>query len=83
MFLKKKNDPRGLSAPAAGLYTYQRPFLSNIFSEIAWPIKAKFHVEPPWEGGKKIYIDGPGHMTKMAIYGINLKKPSSPELEVL
>ena len=29
-------------------------------------------MEPPWEGGKKVYINGPGHMTKMAatpIYG--------------
>ena len=56
---------------------------SNIFSsETAWPIKAKFYVEPPWEGGTKVYIDGPGHMTKMAampIYGKNLKKSSSPE----
>ena len=50
--------------------------ISNIFSsETAWPIKAKFHVEPPWEGRTKVYINGPGHMTKMAampIYG-NLK----------
>ena len=50
---------------------------SNIFScETARPIKAKFYVEPPWEGGTKIYINGPGHMTKMAampIYGKNLK----------
>ena len=48
----------------------------NIFSsEIALPIKAKFYVEPPWEGGTKVYINGPGHMTKMAampIYGKNL-----------
>ena len=47
--------------------------ISNIFSpETAWPIKAKFYVEPPWEGGRKVYINGPGHMTKMAatpIYG--------------
>ena len=50
---------------------------SNIFSETAWPIKAKFYVEPPWEGGTKVCINGPGHMTKMAampIYGKNLKK---------
>ena len=43
-------------------------------------------VEPPWEGGTKVYIDGPGHMTKVAampIYGKNLKKSSSPEPEVL
>ena len=50
---------------------------SNVFySETAWPIKAKFYVEPPWEGGTKVYINGTGHMTKMAatpIYGKNLK----------
>ena len=40
---------------------------SNIFfSKTALPIKAKFYVEPPWEGGKKVYINGPGHITKMA-----------------
>ena len=45
----------------------------NIFSsETALPNKAKFYVEPPLEGGTKVYINGPGHMTKMAamsIYG--------------
>ena len=61
-----------------------RPFtFSNVFSsETSWPFKAKFYVEPPWEGGTKVYINGPGHMTKMAtmpIYGKNLKKSSSPE----
>ena len=33
-------------------------------------------MEPPWEGGTKVYINGPGHMTKMAampISGKNLK----------
>ena len=63
------------------------PPFSNVFSSITtWPIKAKFYVEPPWEGGTKVYINGPGHMTKMAampIYGKNLKKSSSPEPEVL
>ena len=41
-------------------------------SETAGPIKAKLHVEHPYEGGTKVYINGPGHMTKMAampIYG--------------
>ena len=31
---------------------------------------------PPWEGGKKFYINGSGHMTKMIampIYGKNFK----------
>ena len=65
-----------------------RPFTFSIIfsSETAWPIKAKFYVEPPWEGGTKVYINGPGHMTKMAampIYGKNFKKSSSPEPEVL
>ena len=55
-----------------------RPFIfSNVFSsETAWPIKAKFYVEPSWEGRTKVYINGPGHMTKMAampIYGKTLK----------
>ena len=71
--------------PSVGV---RRPFtFSNIFSaETAWPIKAKFYVEPPWEGATKVCINGPGHMTKMAampIYGKNLKKSSSPEPEVL
>ena len=64
-----------------------RPPFSNVFSsETAKPIKAKCYVEPPWEGGTKVYINGPGHMTKMAampIYVKNLKKSSSPEPEVL
>ena len=43
----------------------RQPF-SNIFSsETAWPIKAKFHVESPVDGGTKVCIDGSGHMTKM------------------
>ena len=63
----------------------RRPSTISISSETAWPIKAKFYVEPPWEGGNKVYLNGPGHMTKMAtmpIYGKNLKKSSSPEPEV-
>ena len=55
-----------------------RPFtFSNVFSsETAWPIKAKFYVEPPWEGGTKVYLNGPGHMTKMAATPIYGKNPS-------
>ena len=66
------------------MYMYM-PIFSNI-SETAWPFKAKSHVEPPWEGGKKVYINGPGHMYKMAampIYGKNLQKSSPTELIVL
>ena len=59
---------------------------SVIFSETAWPIKAKFRVRPPWGVGKKVYINGTGHMTKMAamlIYGKNLQKSSPTELIAL
>ena len=43
------------------------PPFSNVFSsETAWPIDVKFYVEPPWEGGTKVCVNGPGHMTKMA-----------------
>ena len=58
------------------------PFLNVFSSETAWPIKVKFYVEPPWEGGTKVCINGRGHMTKMAampIYGKNLKNSSSQE----
>ena len=79
------------------LYEYQRSRLfidlgprslkfttfSSFFSlEPAWPIEAKFHVEPPLDGGMKVCSNGPGHMTSMAampIYGKNLKKSSSLE----
>ena len=49
--------------------------LNILSSETALPIKAKFYVEPPWEGGTKVCINGPGHMTKMAampLYGKNI-----------
>ena len=62
---------------------HRRPFtFSNVFSsETAWPIKAKFYVEPPWEGGTKVYINGLGHMTKMTPrpYMETLQKSSSLE----
>ena len=50
--------------------------ISNIFfSETTWPIEAKFYVQPSWQGGNKVYINGPGHMTKMAampVYSKNI-----------
>ena len=35
------------------------------FSETAGLVKAKLHVELPWEWGMKVCINGQGHMTKM------------------
>ena len=74
--------------PCSGVHRRcRRPQFSKIFSsETALPIKVKFYVEPPWEGGTKVYINRPGHMIKMAalpIYGKNLKKSFSPEPEVI
>ena len=55
----------------------RRPQYSNIFfSETAWPIKAKFYVEPPWVGGTKFCSQHMGHMTKMAATPIYGKNPS-------
>ena len=81
-------DPASVRPSVVRPSSSVRPFtFSNIFfSETAWPIKAKFYVKLPWEGGTKVCINGQGHMTKMAampIYGKNLKKSSSPEPEVL
>ena len=42
-------------------------------------------MEPPWEVGKKVYINGTGHMTKMAvmlIYGKNLQNSNRPRYQV-
>ena len=55
----------------------RRPQCSNIFfSQTAWPIKAKFYVEPPWVGGTKFCSRHLGHMTKMASTPIYGKNPS-------
>ena len=46
------------------------------------PLKAKFHVEPPWDGGINVCSNGPDHMTKMAallLYGKNFKTSASSE----
>ena len=65
----------GVRCRGRGRCRCRRQQCLNIFSsETAWPIKAKLYVEPPWEGGTKFCINGPGHITKMAakpIYGKN------------
>ena len=50
---------------------------SNVFSSgTTGPIEVKFHVEPPWDGGMKVCICSPGHMTEMAAMPIYGKNPS-------
>ena len=69
-------DPRGLCAPTLGQYHYniQR-------SSLKLPIKAKFNMKHLLEGPTSVYINNPGHMTKMAaitIYGKKTLQISSP-----
>ena len=46
---------------------------SDIFSsETTEPIEAKFHVEPPWDGGTKVCSNGPGQITKMAVLTLKI-----------
>ena len=78
------------------LYAYQRSgsfndldpshsdsIFSNFISSITtMPIKAKFHVEPPWNRGTIIssnHLDPVTNLTAMSIYGQNLSKSSSQE----
>ena len=52
---------------------FKHIFLRN--KKADWRIEAKFHVEPPLDGGTKVCSNGPRHMTKMTampIYGKNL-----------
>ena len=39
-------------------------------------IRAKLHMGPLWDGGREVYLNGPGHMTKMAAMPIYSKNPS-------
>ena len=73
----KQFDFNELSTPAPGLYV-TRIYISTIFKDLfllnnlanqikyknEFLLKAKFYVEPPSEGGKKEYINGPSHKTK-------------------
>ena len=64
------------------MYVCMSTFSNIFFPETTGLIAAKFHMEPPWDGGTKVCSNSPGHMTKMAampIYGKSLKKSSSPE----
>ena len=54
------------------LFTFSKIFSS----ETAWPIKAKFYVEPPLVGEMNVCSRHLGHMTKMAATPIYGKNPS-------
>ena len=71
--LMENFSPWGVVCPCPGaIYMYISIIMKHLLPYTALPIKAKLYMEHPWEGGKKVYINGQGHMTKMAI---NRKKP--------
>ena len=41
-------------------------FSKDFCSETTGPISIKIHMQPAGKGGKKFYIFGPGHKTKMS-----------------
>ena len=64
--------------PSVRPSSVRRPFtmLKDLLLQTAWPIKAKFYVEPPWVGGTIFCSRHLGHMTKMAATPIYGKNPS-------
>ena len=59
-----------LRRPSSVVHTLQtssRPF--------SGPIKAKFHMEPQWDGGTKVCSGVLGHMTKMFTTPVYRKTP--------
>ena len=48
------------------------------YSEIAWLIKSKFHVKPPWDGGTKVWIAGPGHHESLDRWSWSYDDPECP-----
>ena len=56
-------------------------FLNLFSSKTAEPIETKFHVEPPWDGGLKVNINGLCHRTKMATMPIYVKNFKISSLE--
>ena len=64
--------------PCSGVLRRRPSVVHNVqtYSPPKPPIKAKFYMEPPWEGGTKVCINDPGHITKMAAMSIYGKTPS-------
>ena len=58
---------------AKGHWSVVSTFPEDFSSETTGPTSFKFHMQPPGKGGKKVYIFGPGYMTKMATIPINGK----------
>ena len=76
MILKRNGHRRSTSVPFPGATYMYITIILNIFSETAWPIKAKFYIKYLFEGRTNVYINNPGHMTKMAAMPICSKNSS-------
>ena len=71
-FMSTKDQGHSLTLVQISQILYFLNFFSSITTS---PIEAKFHVEPPLDGGTKACSNDPDHMTKMAaihIYGENI-----------
>ena len=73
---KKWTPGVGLPPPRGNIHVYYKNIQKIFFSETTWPIKAKFYRKHLWEGGINVFINNPGHMTKMAAMPIYGKNPS-------
>ena len=56
------------------------PFSKFLFSETPWPIKAKFYMKHLKEGGTNVFVNNPGHMTKMTAMSIYMVKERKKEI---
>ena len=78
MILKKKTlEPRGQSAPTLGQCSCILQKYSKIFSETAWPIKAKFYMKHLQDVGTNVFMNNLGHITKMVTMPIYGENPSN------
>ena len=65
------SSPEPLGTPIEPASVRWRPSASTIFKDLLQnhlANQSQFFVEPPWERGTKVCINGPGHMTKMAAH---------------
>ena len=73
MNLKNWTPGVGLPPPRGNIHVYYNNIQRS--SSLIWPIKAKFYRKHLWEVGTNMYINNPGHMTKMATMSIQGKNP--------
>ena len=71
-------------SPLGAIYVYISIIMKHLLPLKPLGQSKSNFMEHHWKGGKKVYINGQGHMTKMAAMAINRKKllkSSSPEPE--